>query len=479
MAKKAISKIKIRSTGKTYKIKPDGYDDLYDMVCILCDRYGISRPNRYSQNESTSPESQGVPNSGSNNSGNNNSGGESGSNNNTNTQPVENHYAENVAGGELVYITPIESSSSSSPTPLVPFVPDPDGLTFDWEDGDLKVYENGQCMINGNILPLFSKSIVSLVFDSDTFTLGTEEEMVNDISCRYTVIDKHVIPGTYNLKANCGDNTTETVKLNIQDRKFTPKFKDDVMEIRIDRSSEHNFDWQMENNYLGTYMTQSNLITYSLDYFDIPSDCKVDTTEKYLYGKIHLKLNNITEGSPYRNELIGNAVEVVRLASSNGQWCFRDSTWKKDQTDTLTLMFGDVEYDQITVSTYDSTSRVYVRGISDDKFNHTFNVNQEYTLRDLFGFYPYDANFTLIMSSFNFQNYDTSALSFNVVGSTTPNNWKDFYDNYMRVKVLKSGYFTCYVHWKTTDGIGGKMLIYIRGVSDGSGKPSSSSGPLN
>ena len=61
MAKKAISKIKIKSTGKTYVIKPDGYDELYNLVNLLCDAYGISRPNRYSSSESTSPESQIVP----------------------------------------------------------------------------------------------------------------------------------------------------------------------------------------------------------------------------------------------------------------------------------------------------------------------------------------------------------------------------------------------------------------------------------
>ena len=61
MAKKAISKIKIKSTGKTYYIKPDGYDELFDLVCRLCDVYGITRPNKSSYSNSTSPESQIVP----------------------------------------------------------------------------------------------------------------------------------------------------------------------------------------------------------------------------------------------------------------------------------------------------------------------------------------------------------------------------------------------------------------------------------
>lgn len=57
MAKKAISKIKIRSTGKTYVIRPEGYDELFNKVCMLCDYYGIERPDKNSQSESTSPES--------------------------------------------------------------------------------------------------------------------------------------------------------------------------------------------------------------------------------------------------------------------------------------------------------------------------------------------------------------------------------------------------------------------------------------
>ena len=444
-----VDKLKLKS-GMTYNFKPEGYDELVATVEELMDQAGLI----YEDN--TEP-----------------------SNDNSNNT-VENHHDENVAAGELAYLSPEESPSSSSSIPLTPFVPNPDEVTFDWEDGDLKVYENGESMAGLDLVTLFSKPIDSVVFDSDTYTLGTEEEVVNGVSRRFALIDKHVIPGTYNIKANCTDGTTETVKINILDRKFTPKFKDAVRQIRINRSSEHNFNWIMDHNYLGTYLTQSNLITYTLDYFDIPSDCKVDTTEQYLYSKIHFKLNNMTEGSPYKNILIGNAVELVRLNSSNGQWCFRDSTWKKDQTDTLTLMFGDVEYDQITISTYDSNpDMIYVRKISDENFNHWFNVNQEYTLRDLFGFYPFDARFSLIMSSFRFSDYNSSELEFTVKSSSIPTSWKDFYDNYMRVKVLKKGLFNCYVHWATTDGIGGKMLIYLRGVTDGSGKPSSSSGPLN
>ena len=63
MAKKAVSKIKIKSTGKTYVIRPDGYDELYKKVCILCDYYGVSRPDITSSSASTSVESQIIPSS--------------------------------------------------------------------------------------------------------------------------------------------------------------------------------------------------------------------------------------------------------------------------------------------------------------------------------------------------------------------------------------------------------------------------------
>lgn len=447
-----VDELKLKS-GQVYNFKPEGYDILVSTVDELMDQANlVYEPEDHSAD----------------------------------TQPVENHYSENVAAGELAYLVP-EEEEEPDPTPHSdPF--DPDAFTFDWEDGDLKIYESGYCRVGSGIVSKLwdkpaDKEISSFEFDSDNYTFESDTETINEdgdsVSRKYVTISKYVIPGKYNLKVKYNDNTSENVVLNIKDRKFTPTFK--VREIRINRTTEKNFDWIMENEYLGTYMTNSNLITYSLDYFNIPSDCKVDTTAKYLYGKIHFKLNGISEGSPYRNELIGNAVEVVRLASSNGQWCFRDSTWKKDQRDTLTLMFGDVEYDQITISTYDEPGgTVYIRGISDEKFNHTFNVNQEYTLRDLFGFYPYDAEFSLKMSTFKFQDYNSSELSFRTVSSTTPTTWKDFYDNYMRVKVLKKGYFNCYVYWKTSDGgLGGKMLIYLRGVTDGSGKPSSASGPLN
>ena len=360
----------------------------------------------------------------------------------------------------------------------------PNVCTFDWEDGDLFVYESGYCRVGNTVTKLLPRTInretFSLVFDSNEYLFGSDTETINEngqsVSRKFIKIDRHVVPGEYILTVNYDNGLTDTVRLNINDRKFLPKFK--VREIRIDRSIEMSFDRQMENNYLGTYMTNSNLITYSLDYFDIPDDCKVDTTSKYLYGQMKIKLNDKLKGSPYEWELIGNAVEIVRLRSSNGQWCFRACTWKKDQTDTVTLLFGNREYDQITVSTYDSSDRVYLRKITDDRFNHKFNVNQEYTLRDMFGFYPVDVTgFPLKMSIFKFSEYDTSALEFKVVGPT-PTKWSEFYDDYMRIKVLKAGSFSCFVNFETA-GLGGKMRIDITGVTDGSGKPMSASGKLD
>ena len=276
------------------------------------------------------------------------------------------------------------------------------------------------------------------------------------------------------------DYITDFVKLEINDRKFTPTFK--VSEIKIDRSDEHNFTWQLEhkNGNLGTYITNSNLITYTLDYINIPDDCKVNKDPKYLYSKIHMKLNDMYEKGPYGYEYYGNAVEVVRLGSSNNQWCFRDCTWKKDKTDTLYMMFGGKTYTPgLTIKTYDSNPNlVCLRGITDTGYNHKFTVGQTYTLRDMFGFYPGDvSNFSLKMSEFNISDYDSSIVKFTKVSETTPTTWKDFYDNYIHVTTLKKGTTTCYVNWETNDGIGGKYLIYIYGVTDG-GKAASSSGSI-
>ena len=58
MARKEISKIKIKSTGKTYDVKPDGYDELYNIVCSLCDIYGLTRP---SWSPSSEPEPDDTP----------------------------------------------------------------------------------------------------------------------------------------------------------------------------------------------------------------------------------------------------------------------------------------------------------------------------------------------------------------------------------------------------------------------------------
>lgn len=83
MAKKAISRIKIRSTGKTYDIKPDGYDYLYALVNQLCDMYGIARPNKNSYSDSTSPESALPP------SGGQDGGGQEGESEGGSTKPTK------------------------------------------------------------------------------------------------------------------------------------------------------------------------------------------------------------------------------------------------------------------------------------------------------------------------------------------------------------------------------------------------------
>ena len=346
--------------------------------------------------------------------------------------------------------------------------------TYDMEDGDLVIYPDGTCT-SGTIpssTPLFTPI-------GRPFHLS-----LNDVEYHFdgnnpVTIDQYPVPGEYKLEIVYDDYITNFVKLEINDRKFKPTFK--VSEIKIDRSDKQSFAWQLEhkNGNLGTYITKSNLITYSLDYINIPNDCKVNKDPKYLYSKIHMKLNDMKDKGPYGYEYQGNAVKVSKLEDSNGQWCFIDCTWKKDKTDTLYMMFGDREYTPgLTIKTYDSTSNICLRGITDTGYNHKFTVGQIYTLRDMFGFYPGDTtSFSLDMSEFDITGYDTSIVKFTMVSDTAPTSWKDFYDNYIHVTTLKRATTTCNVKWKTKDGIGGTYLIYIYGVTDG-GKPASASGAV-
>ena len=341
------------------------------------------------------------------------------------------------------------------------------------EDGDLVVYADGRCHLTSE--EPSSATALFEVPDGRTFTLSLDGETYDFDGNESVTITRHPLPGEYNLTINYDDDSTDSVKLEINDRLFIPTFK--VDEIRIDRSNVQNFARQMESNgNIGRYITNSNLINYELPYINIPTGCKTDVTPEYLYRNIHIKLNDMSERGPYGYEYNGNAVKVSKLEDSNGQWCFVDCTWKKDQTDTIYMMFNGRVYDSRTISTYDSNpNKVCLRGITDSGYNHRFNVNQTYTARDLFGFYPGDTtSFTLNMKSFSISDYDTSALRFTTVGGN-PTNWVDFYDNYLRLNVLKSGTHSFYVNWKTTDGIGGKYMITVTGVTDGSGKKQSSS----
>ena len=393
-------------------------------------------------------------------------------------------------------------------------------ISIDLEDGDLKIYENGWCRQgNGPLKQLFTYvpdtdfhyKLTTYIYYSayGSYTYSYEKEFYFDVgemeewhsydynaitrfsyhNCQEEQIEEDgvlvtrkyiTIPGElfeycdYHYIYIEGEGLDKHYStLDVSDRNFIISFN--TPEITIDRSNIYNFRTQM-NAYHGT-----NIV----DYINIPKNSKI----KYNEDLLNLYLNNIKRngGKPVRGAT-GNAVIIGSLG-------FGGSTWRKNQSDTVHMSYGYIgtntdsdlyhkptySTNTITVKTIDSSSNVYLRGISDSGFNHKFNVGQEYTIRDLFGFYPTDmSGFQLNMSQFTFKEYDTSALEFKVVSPQNPTTWKAFYDDYMRVKVLREGIHQCYVSWRTSDGgMGGKMLITIRGVTDGTGKSSSSSGPLN
>ena len=357
-------------------------------------------------------------------------------------------------------------------------------VNYEVEDGDMKVYEDGTYSIGSTSGTLnlnipenedfYLKLIMYVEYRPYTQTHPTEYHFSDDQKeggKRYVVIPgtDFEYPGTHKLYMMVdGRKYDDFVKLVVTDRNFVLTFN--TSEIIIDRSIDYSFAYQMEQRYNGL-----NLI----DYVNVPTDSKIqfDASQFYVY------LNNFKRDSTGRavREQTGNA---LCLNSVNGML---DSTWKKDQQDKLYMKYGYLGYTDnsyngtdgngfITVKTVDSIPGVvYLKGITDDGFNHKFNVGQAYTLRDMFGFYPGDtSHFSLKMSKFEIHNYDPEKLSVTVVGDI-PTTWHDFYDNYMRIKVLKSGRVDCYVWWETNSR-GGDHLIRLNGVTDGSGKPQSSSG---
>ena len=379
----------------------------------------------------------------------------------------------------------------------------PNWIDYELEDGEMKFYENGMYKIGNGPLKDSRLNIPSTTFNLSinlykefspyTKTGTTTYEFSDsqaDSNGRYVVIKSEdsiveyvgegvanfepkpfAYPGVHKMYLNVeGRKYSDFVKLIVTDRNFNLSFNTDV--ITIDRSNEKSFANQMSTYYKGQTI---------IDYLNIPTNCQIRFYSFYIYAY----LNSFKRDSTGRaiNEINGNALTMSPIK-------MLDSTWKKNQEDKMYIKYGylgvDKDYPEpetmcdgnyMTVKTSDSNpSMVCLRGITDSGYNHTFNVNQVYTLRDLFGFYPGDAtNFSLIMSKFDLTGYDTSAIKFTKL-MDSPKSWSEFYDSYIQVTVLKKGLFDCYVNWESIQGIGGKYLIKLRGVTDGTGKKQSSSG---
>ena len=379
----------------------------------------------------------------------------------------------------------------------------PNWIDYELEDGEMKFYENGTYRIGNGPLKDSRLNIPSTTFNlsinlykefSPYTKTGTTiyefSDSQADSNGRYVVIKSEdsivqyvgegvanfepkpfAYPGVHKMYLNVeGRKYSDFVKLIVTDRNFNLSFNTDV--ITIDRSNEKIFANQMSTYYKGQTI---------VDYLNIPTNCQIRFYNFYIYAY----LNSFKRDGTGRaiNEINGNAITMSPIK-------MLDSTWKKNQEDKMYIKYGYLGIGKdspepetmcngnyLTVRTSDSNpSNVCLRGITDSGYNHTFNVNQVYTLRDLFGFYPGDAtNFSLIMSKFDLKGYDTTAIKFTKL-MDTPKTWSEFYDSYIQVTVLKKGLFDCYVYWESIQGIGGEFRLKLRGVTDGTGKKQSSSG---
>jgi hypothetical protein len=382
----------------------------------------------------------------------------------------------------------------------------PNLIRYDVQDGNLKIYKDGSYRIgNGQKQdPIYAfpedKSFyikVNRYKNTDTSnSYGTSPDgdethtgyyFSNDLvenGVQYVEIPGSDFPyeGYHAIHLYSTDDHKKLghlLNLNVTDRNFVLQFKMNMIEL--DRSKEGSLWWQLDP-------TGSKGVYYGQDlqnYVTPPTGNIIP----YKPVNLYFYLNNFRDTS-YVQTLYGN---VLCLEGGSNFDYIRGCTWKKNKQDTIYVRYGNpsifnnnvengITYGQdpgMVVKVIQSDpSVVYLRGITDTGYNHNFNVGQEYTLRDLIGFYPGDStNFQLIMSKVAIREYDESAIEVNV-SSNTPSTWHGFYDLYLRLKILKKGRYTISIWWETIGGIGGSFTVYLFGVDDGTGKPQSSSGVL-
>ena len=324
-------------------------------------------------------------------------------------------------------------------------------LMYDVEDGNLKIYENGDYQLTGSeatgnlIGGIAENATFSLYMRQKTYKFDYTEEVEVDgetVQRKYAMIPAidFPFPGEYKVYVNYGNGASMTkhATMFVFDSGIDISFNRDS--ITIDRSEEGGFERQLPNG------------TNLLDYITVTQSG--ETVMQYDVKYLHFYIGTYSSGSgTYR----GNAVSL-----SNRE--FDRCTWVSGASDDIWVSYGSKVYDSMTVTITESDpNSICIRGA--EIVSRNFVAGNTYKISDFIKFIPEDSNFEYFeLNNFSLTSKNSDYLQIRK-NDSTPSTWAEFYNGYMTINALKGGRTRVYYTWKSdssSTGGGGDFEVTIK-----------------